>query len=112
MDTHSLPQVHRGAGLAFQVFDLWQSWLVTCKNIEGHGFCCFLFCLLTLLSRSDGAGMQTTPCYSMLGHSLQFIVPLELGLVVKQAKSGQSTHLIEFLDLENVRFSNIPISER
>lgn len=100
MDTHSLAHVHRGAGLGFQVCDTRQSWLVTCKNIEGYGFCCFLFlCLLALLSCSGGAGMQTTRCYSMLGHSIHVDVPLELELVVKQAKADQSTCLIGFLDL-------------
>lgn len=99
MDTHSLAHVHRGAGLAFQVCDTRQSWLVTCKNIEGHGFCCFFFCLLALLSLSGGAAMQTTLCYSVLGHSIHAGVPLELELVVKQAKADQSTCLIGFLDL-------------
>lgn len=71
-----------------------------CKNVEDPGFCCFLFfCLLAFLSRSGGAGMQTTPCYSMLGHSIHAGVPLELELVVKQAKTDQSTCLIGFLDL-------------
>lgn len=73
---------------------------MTCKNIEGHGFCYFLFsCLLALLSLSGGAGMPTTHCYSILGHSIRVGVLLELELVVEQAKADQSTCLIGFLDL-------------